>query len=376
MKILHVITTINRGGAENHLHDLISGQISQYGCEVSCAWLKGDGYWKYHFEQIGVKLFPLGLARYGQITPLWRLRRAIQNFKPDIIHAHLAPAELYTRVALLGNKNLPLIISRHNESPFYNGLGSDIVERWVVQRAERLIAISGAVKRYFSQQWPVVLSNKLDVVHYGINPQHFSCVPPVEVQNLRRQWSVNKGTILFGTVARLVPVKALNILLEAYKKFISENPNIDTRLVIVGSGPLKTDLKICTTKLGLDERVVWAGFRQDIPVVMNALDIFVLTSLTEGFGLVLLEAMSASKPAICSNVSALPEIVLEGKTGLLVPTKNPGALATAMRTLALDTGLCGKFGRAGYIRATTEFSLDKMYYQTMKIYHDVLRENR
>ncbi|MBK8163351.1 MAG: glycosyltransferase [Gammaproteobacteria bacterium] len=327
MRILHIITTINRGGAENHLRDLIEGQIRNFGCEVACAYLKGDGYWKAELESLGVHVFPLGLSQYGELGPLWRLKNAIASFAPHIVHAHLAPAELYARIALLKSPQLPFLISRHNESRFYGGPGANMLERWVVSRADGIIAISDSVKRYYSKRWPASTNRRITVVHYGLNPHCFQNVDREKVENLRAEWGGNGPTLLIGSVARLVPAKAIDVMLTGYAKFINQVTTPKTKLVIVGSGPLHEKLRSHSEKLGLKDHVIWAGFRQDIPLVINAFDIFALTSVTEGFGLVLLEAMSSGKPVIATNVSAIPEIVADNESGMLIPPNDPESFA-------------------------------------------------
>ncbi len=373
MKVLHVITTINRGGAENHLKDLISKQVEYGGFEVSCAYLKGDGYWSGMLKDLGCDVHALGMDRYGQLGPAWRLHKLIKAFAPDVIHAHLAPAELYTRLALLGDNRTPMVISRHNHNRFYGGFGAERVERWVVSRAQRFIGISESVRRHFSKCIPEI-SARFEVVPYGIDTVPVASVSRSQALQLRSEWGVGVDAVLFGTVARLVPVKALHTLLEGYAALRTQSPSLNIKLVLVGAGPLESDLKARAASLGLGDSVIWAGFRQDIPVVMNALDIFVLTSLSEGFGLVLLEAMSASKPVISTNVSALPEIVLEGKTGMMVPPENPVALAGAMQVLAQDADMRERFGKAGFERAVSNFSLDAMLRDTIKIYEQVLQQ--
>jgi hypothetical protein len=147
--ILHVITTISRGGAENHLFELIKSQVGQ-GFKVSVAYLKGDGYWRNEYESIGVLVVDLRMGNYGELRPIFRLLSVIRKYRPSIVHAHLPPAELYTRLSLIGitRTRIPLIISKHNDERFYKGPAQKMLGSWVAKRAERLIAISDAVRNY------------------------------------------------------------------------------------------------------------------------------------------------------------------------------------------------------------------------------------
>ena len=146
MKVLHVITGLNRGGAESHLVELVRHQCAS-GMDVSVAYFRGSGYWTARLEELGAKVHRLGFLFYGDPRPYLGLRRMLKSARFDLLHAHLPPAELYSRVALIGiaRTSLPLIVSKHNEAPFYNGPGQGVLCRWVARRAEWVIAISDAV---------------------------------------------------------------------------------------------------------------------------------------------------------------------------------------------------------------------------------------
>jgi len=368
MKILHIITTINRGGAENHLKDLITQQIKS-GAKVFCVYLKGDSYWKKYLESIGCKCHALNMRYYGHLNPIFKLRALIKNYSPDIVHAHLAPAELYARFSLLG-LSVSFIISRHNHNLFYAGVGSSLVEKYVLYRADAFIGISHSVKKHFTDKIPSIL-NRFSVVQYGIDPEPITSVSKIDSDKLRNEWGPNENTILIGTVARLVPVKSLHTLLNAFSML---DTTLNVKLVIVGDGPLKKELKDLSNNLMIGEKIIWAGFREDIPVVMNAIDLFVLTSLSEGFGLVLLEAMSASKPIICSNVSALPEIVVENETGLLFSVKDENSLMLAMLKLLGNKVLRVEMGENARKRVINRFSLESMNNRTLSVYGKVYKK--
>lgn len=376
MRVLHVITAINRGGAENHLMELIRAQVEVYGCEVACAYLKGDGYWRNALERLGVAVIPLGLNRYGEIKPLLRLRRTLQTFSPDLVHAHLAPAQLYTRAALIGHSKLPLVITQHNEDRFYRGLGHTLMERWVIRRACCIIAISHSVGKFCAVRWPDTVNRRLQVIHHGINSAPYHLVTAEEVAVLRRTWGVDSDALLVGVVAQMIPRKGLEGLIDGFAAYVHANGASNTKLVLVGMGPLERPLKRRVEAQGLGARVIWAGFREDIPVVMQALDIFVLNSISEGFGLVLLEAMSASRPVIASKVSAIPEIVSDGVTGILIPPRSPMALADALGFLAAHPEVRKRYGQAGRIRVEQHFQLVDMFHKTMECYHWVLCNQR
>lgn len=363
--VLHVITTINRGGAENHLIELVRGQRS-HGWKVGVAYLKGDGYWADTLSMLDVDVYPLELVRYGELRPLLRLLKLIRDLRPNIVHAHMPPAEIYVRLALLGVPMRPaFVISKHNDEPFYRGFGWRFIGRWVASRACHLIAISDAVNRYMRINLKL-MEVATSTVYYGVDPAPFRDVSGEVVAELRMRWGAVEDVWIIGTVARLVPQKALHILIEGYAIYrrVASKPSL---LVIAGYGPLDEELKSLAENLGIGAEVKWAGFREDIPAVMRSLDLFVLTSVYEGFGLVLIEAMAAERPIIASQVSAIPEVVTDGCTGVLVPPLDPAPLADALFRLEKDA-LREVFGKAGYERAINFFSLDRMVQQTLEIY--------
>lgn len=367
MNILHVITTINRGGAENHLVELVRGQCAS-GLRVGVVYLKGDAYWTAALQEAGAEVTGLGLHRYGELGPLWRLRRLLADFAPDIVHTHMPPAELYARLALLlTDGRTPLVISKHNDEPFYRGVGQHWLGCWVARRAARLIAISDAVNRYACANLGLAAA-KVTTVHYGIDPAPYRAVAAEAATALRALWNVPRDAWIIGTVARLVPQKALSVMLEGYSRYHA-NATRPSRLVLVGRGPLEDELKALATRLGIADQVVWAGFREDIPVVMQAFDCFALTSEYEGFGLVLLEAMAAAKPVVATAVSAIPEVVVDGETGILCPARDVAAVAAAFLRLE-DTVLRSRLGEAGRRRAAEFFTLECMMSKTQKIYRE------
>ena len=344
MNILHVITTINRGGAENHLLDLVKGQRAD-GKSVSVAYLRGGGYWAEAYRAMGVEVHDLSLKYYGQLAPLSKLRRVIRGSEFDIVHAHLPPAELYTRLALMGTgRSLPLVISKHNDEGFYRGPGERLMGRWVARRAAHVIAISQAVNRFMAGPGLGIDAQKLQSIYYGIDAERFANDSSVKRAELRKQWGIPGGALVVGFTGRLVPQKDLPTLIRGFALFSSQFSN--ARLVIVGIGQLETELKQCAEEAGVAERIVWAGFRDDIPAVMSAFDVFALTSHYEGFGLVLLEAMASRLPVIATRVSAIPEVVIEGETGLLVSPHAPEELASAFCKVC-DQSFRRRLGDAG-----------------------------
>jgi len=369
-RVLHVITSINRGGAENHLTDLVKGQI-EAGFDIAVAYLRGDGYWTGRLRSFGAEVLPLDLKYYGELKPVFRLKKIIQQFKPDFLHAHMPPAEVYCRLALgvVFGGGLHFVISKHNDDRFYPGRFASLLGRWVVRRAQFVIVISKAVGRVISNGLHLA-PEKIRLVYYGLDITPYLSPSEFSIQELRAEWGLKDGDLCIGTVARLEPQKSIETLVEGFHEFCSSRSG-NAKLVIVGRGKLLENLKHQAREIGVFDRIVWAGFRDDIPVVMAAFDIFALSSIYEGFGLVLLEAMAAKKPVVATRVSAIPEVVEEGKTGILVSPRTPSEFARAFRILE-DPELRQTYGRQGRQRTHSEFSVQRMVSESMKVYGECL----
>lgn len=366
MKILHVITGIDRGGAENHLLDVVKHQCSR-GWEVTVAYLQGDGYWAATMRELGAAVHHLGLRFYGDLLPLGKLRRLIRQGRFALVHAHLPPAELYTRLALLGirPRALPMLISKHNDCPFHRLPGERAMGKWVAQRAWKIVAISKAVHEYMVG--PAALPpGKVETIYYGIDASPFAEVAPEDVAVLRSEWGAGANTLVVGFAGRLVEQKSIHTLIEAFARFHRETA-CDAKLVIAGEGPLEAELRRVAEGLGLSDRVVWAGFREDVPAVMRAFDVFAITSVHEGFGLVLAEAMAAGKPVVATRAGAMPEIVVEGETGFLAAPGQPAEVAAALARLR-DGQLRSRLGAAGRDRVAALFTREQMWAATDRLY--------
>ena len=367
LHILHVMTGIDRGGAENHLFDLVSGQLAA-GHTVEVAYLKGGGYWAAALRRSGAAVHALGLGFYGDPRPVLRLRQMIARDGFDLIHAHLPPAELYARLALQGisPSTLPLVISKHNDCPFHPSLpGEKALGRWVARRASAVIAISDAVRRYMVGVAGLE-EEQVETIFYGLDVRPFDCALPEKSATLRRGWGADDATLLVGFVGRFVEQKSIDTLIRAFAIFCRKEPR-DAKLVIVGAGPLESALRRAAEASGVAERVVWAGFHEDIVDVMHAFDVFALTSRHEGFGLVLVEAMAARRPVVATRTGAIGEVVVNGETGFLAEPGDAASVADALAKLT-DASVRARLGAAGHRRVGEHFTLERMWDATEAVY--------
>jgi glycosyltransferase involved in cell wall biosynthesis len=304
-KVTHLITTIERGGAEKQLLTLAGEQV-QSGLNVVVLYLKGKPDLINEFEESGVKVNNL-LVGKSFLRQIFLLSKYLRK-NPSPIHAHLPKSELLAAIVV---RNKHLIFSRHNSEPFWPGsqrVISNLLSRYVCKRASRGIAISNAVKSYLIKRGEIPTGYTIDVVYYGFQKDISTNAAGLGL--ITNIMSGQSSNYKIGTIGRLAPQKDYPTLLSAFSNVLKSMANTD--LYVVGEGYLKEDLIELSKSLGVNGKVHWLGKTEYIKEFLSKIDLFVLPSKYEGFGLVLLEAMIAKKPIIAANNSAIPEVL--GKT--------------------------------------------------------------
>lgn len=361
---MHVITDTGWGGAERHALALTTGLVQRgHGCQV--AYLVGDGYLDGTFASRGVPTTNLRARSWVDPAALARLIQLVRRERFDVLHGHLFPGEVFATLAGLWAPGVALVCTKHNDEAFLRRRHFGILHRIISYRAARTIAISDHVRR-FTIEIGTADPSRVLTIHYGYDvPAAFP-----SREDVRRTVGAQTEGFLVGTAARLAVQKGHMHFLEAMPALVSEIPSL--QVVIVGEGPMRPTLERRARELGVDQYLRLPGFCPDVQGFMCGLDIFVMPSLWEGFGLVLLEAMAAGRPIVASNVSAIPEVVEDGVTGLLVPPADPAALAEAILTLWREPALREKLGHGGRERLQERFSLDHMVDRTEQVYTEVL----
>ncbi len=370
MKVQHVITTLDVGGAEVHLLSQVRGQVSR-GHEVRVAYLKGDGRLTPEFLEAGAKT----VERVSPLGLLIRLRWA------DINHTHLLKADMLTAFLSLPTFSWGrLISSKHNdERPLLKKVFSRI--HGVLGRLpRRTIILSKHVVDFFEEHGRLPRSRMVQI-YYGLDPSPFEeaveISPEMRAEG-RAKLGIEESDCVLICVARFAPQKRHDLLLEGFakaRKAVQERGGPTLRLALVGGDPFgdgQARAERLARELGLDKSVLFLGIRRDVPALFGLSDIFVMCSEWEGLGLVFLEAMAASLPVAATGVSAVPEVVLEGETGLLAPFGDTDALAGIFAQLALNRDLRITQGHAGHSRVLTDFNLDRMVDATLEVYGQVI----
>lgn len=370
MRVAHIIKVTRISGAERHLLVLLKGLRDKAVDAHLIILVEPDTLMDdmlAEAQAVDIPIHRLVIHRDYDLTVIPRLRQTLRMIRPDIVHTHLIHADLFGFIAskLAGVRTV--ITSRHNDDGFRYHPVMRKVSRVMWWLCDGGIAISDAIRKFVIEV-EGASPDKVTVVRYGLP---YCWKTDDEIQSarhaIRDELSMGDDAIMLGMVCRLVEQKGIGYALEAFKKLYEAFPN--AHLVIAGDGELLTILKAKATMLGISERVHWLGWRDDAQTIMAALDIFLLPSMWEGFGLVLLEAMEKRVPIVASRVSAIPEIVQHGDTGLLVPPRDVDQLKAAIAYLLDDRPHRKYMGLLGNDRLELEFSVDKMVAGTMAVYH-------
>jgi glycosyltransferase involved in cell wall biosynthesis len=322
LKICHYITTISRGGAENQLLLLVKNQIKS-GNQVTIVPLKGELELYEDFENMGAKVDQnfVGRKFLAQILRIHTLK----NKNYDIHHAHLPQAELLLAFSPIKD----YIITRHFGGQFYpnsNPLISKFLSRIASVRARKVIAISESVKELLIKLREIKKHKKITVVSYGFDAADF-------VGKLNNQPSLKSMRFTIGTLARLSVEKDLPTLIKSIKILKSKDNKRDYQLQIFGDGELRIKIAHLIKELKLAESVALMGRTKDPAAALSNFNLFVLSSKFEGFGLVLLEAMSLNVPIIASKIPAAIEVLGTDGAGVFFEPGNADDLAEKILNL-------------------------------------------
>ncbi len=312
---------------------------------------------KDYAEQSGVKTLVISSKGYFDWSVVKKLESALKSVKPDIVHTHLYLAQIYGRLAAR-NAAVPVIISSEQNVYFYKKhFPFRLLEKYLSGFTTRIIASSSGVKQYLIDKVGIE-KDKVSVIYNCIKVEDYSA-------NLT---ATEKDTVLIGALGHLHKQKGYEYLLDAAKIVSSSEPG--AYFSIGGSGPLKIRLQKRIIRLGLEDKVNLVGFVSDAKAYLKKLDVFVMPSLWEGFGIAALEAMAFGKPVIVSDVAGLNELVENGKSGLLVKPGDASDLVQKIFMLCRDRSLRMELGKNAAERAK-RFSCREIIPLFGKLYNEL-----
>jgi len=316
----------------------------------------------------GLELIPMAPRTEMDLTAAWRFSRVIKRLAPDVIHAHDPHGVAMASLALsLGSSTAQgraprLVASRRVD--FH--LKGNSFSRWKYRQVDAFIAASEAIRQMLVADG--VPAERTVTVHEGIDVDHVVAAPPVNVHEAF--WLPHQAPVV-GNVAALVPHKGQRYLVDAAHLVVQNVP--DARFIILGDGELREHLEKQVHEHHLEKHVLLPGFRTDVLGCIKGFDLFVMSSVTEGLGTSLLDAMACGRPIVATRAGGIPEIVEDGVNGALVPPRDAASLAAAIVRALKDEGWRRRMGEAGLARVRERFTVDRMVSETAAVYKRLRR---
>ncbi len=308
----------------------------------------------------GADLFPLAPVNEIDLATAWKLSKIIRRWQPRIVHAHDPHAVAMAALGLSFGAPDPrpkIIASRRVD--FH--LQSHAFSQWKYRQVDGFIAASRAIKDILVQDH--IPAGRIDVVHDGIDVEKIQHRPALD---LRAEYWLPHGVPVIVNVGALVGHKGQRYLIDAMPLVLREVP--DAHLVIFGEGDLRPPLERQIKQLSLAKRVLLPGFREDVLSLMKSADLFVMSSVTEGLGSAVLDAMAMGLAVVGTTAGGIPEAVVPGETGELVETADPKPLAAAIVKLLKNPDLRRAYGEAGRERVAEHFGVDRLVEGTLACY--------
>jgi len=308
VKILHLIYSLEIGGAERDLiNKLKEFDRDRYAFDICCMVKRGE--FAERAEEVGARVFCLGMRHKLDLSAFLRFRKLARSDHYDLLHLHLFNAGLLGRLAVIGGK-IPVVYTVQSART-HLPLWKRWIERVLSRKTGKIIGSSDAVGKALESFG--VASHVMTTIYNAVdfNELEASSSP----SRVRKELGIRETTFVIGTIARLRPVKGVRHLIRAAAGVRQSVP--DFRVIIAGDGPERKELESLSAALGLTDTVRFLGMRRDIRDVITAMDLFVLSSDSEAFGIAVVEALGCRIPVVASRVGGIPEVVREGDTGLL-----------------------------------------------------------
>jgi glycosyltransferase involved in cell wall biosynthesis len=302
------------------------------------------------------------LKRRFKYDPLawWPMFQALRRERIDVLHAHSFGQNAWGSV--IGRlTGLPVVIAHEHNWAFRGRALRPVIDRELIARCSSAMIVVSQEARHRMIEVERIAPERLVLLPNGIR-----ALPPGDGATVRKELGIARDDPVIGTVCILRSEKALDVLVRAAALLVTDFPRL--RVLIVGDGPERGTLDAQVEQLGLEDHVLLTGARTDVPDVLAALDVAVLSSEYEGIPLSLLEFMDAGKPTVATHVGGVPEVIEDGVQGVLVPPRDEAALATAVGGLLRDTDAATEMGGQAQDRCRREFSLDRTVERLEQLY--------
>lgn len=358
MLTVQIDTARSWRGGQNQLALLARG-LRARGHRVTVV-LHPDGELRARLADDDVELIPLAPRTEIDLPAAWRLSRMLRELAPDIVHAHDSHGVAMAATALSFGAPAPrppLVFARRVDFR----LRGNSFSRWKYRQVTAFVAASDAIAQMLVEDGAP--RGQVFTVHDGIDIGRIERTEPI---NVREEFWFPPHSVVVGNIAALVPHKGQKYLVEAAAQVVRDLP--EARFLILGEGELRPELEQQVRRLHLGQHVILGGFRQELLGLLKGLDLFVMSSVTEGLGSALLEAMAAGPPVVATAAGGIPEVVKDGETGVLVPPRDAPALAAAILGLLRDAGRRERLSQAARARVHECFSADRMVDATLAVY--------
>lgn len=364
--ILHAIDTTGPGGAETVFLDL--AQYLTLDGYNSIAIIKGPGWVEEQLKLRGINYYivkPQGGLSLRYYISLYRIIKA-QNVK--LIQAHLLGSTLtYSLLSLL--LNIPLVATLHGR------VDVNPAEKWIYIKnkimkwgVSRLITVSNDLASYIAQR-KLFSQEKISIIYNGVDTKKYH---KNNQSMIRDALGINKDAILIGCVGNVRPAKAYGVLIDAAKRVVEQDRNV--HFVIAGhkKADLMAELDMQIHQLGVSSNVHFIGFQQDSAAFLGQMDIFALSSSSEGFSIATIEAMASGLPVIATRCGGPEEIIEHDKTGWLVAVNDPVELAAAISMLLRNESLRARLAVEGQVHAINTFSMETLLLQYRRVFAELI----
>lgn len=360
VRIMHVVQSLNCGGQEKMIISLAERQIAADMYSSICV-LEGAGELSQEAEKKNIPLFYLNKQPGVRLSIIAKLRCLLKQNKITVMHAHNMGPAFYGAISVCFAGVPVAVVTRHGRDPIrWNALLWHMIDA--------VVAISKDTITEFRKS-NAISASKAHVIYNGTDTTVSRNIL-ADRSSIKKQFGISDSDIVIGSVGRLCPEKDFITLINAYKFIVLRYPN--TKLLIVGGGKLQAELAMYCSQNGIDNKVIFTGFRNNIHELLEIIDIFVLSSISEGMPLALLEAMASGKPSVVTNVGGNVEVVVDGVTGFIVPPKTPDVLASRIMDLIGNKKLSEQFSEAAKNRVADYFSVEHMAEEYLKLYLNIL----
>jgi glycosyltransferase involved in cell wall biosynthesis len=366
IRALFVVPHLALGGAERHVTTLLPRMDpARFTPSVVCIGEEGDLF--ADLRAAGVEARALHLRKRQAARALRELISITRRARPDVVVVSGYNAETLGRTAARVAGVAHTIMWVHNASDIEpRGIARRTVDRGLTRWTSGYFGVAEAQRRYLVDELGYQ-ADKIRIIHNGVDPALFDVNTD---RGVLAEFGFAEGDPVVGIVGNLRPVKDHATLLRAARIVINEMPR--ARFLVIGDGPTRPQLEALSSELRITRNVHFAGGRGDVARLLHAIDVFALTSTTECFPMALLEAMACARPAVCTAVGGIPEMINDGETGYLVPPKDPAQLAARLVRLLSDPQTARRMGRAGRHRVEAEFDLDRSVEAAQRAIEDMV----